>query len=168
MPEYETFSVYGFHTVYPSTWKIEFNPKSDRIKGDVAFKSPEKDNIFLSWGPLELAKKRFSSLEGHVEHSVNQIRKDPRVRGVDTVKTEEFSIKSHKAIYSLLKVTFLAPSMIPLRKGREDVMEMRTMNTYCPVSGRYYVLFGQIALEKSEEHEAIFNNMVQSFRCHGH
>jgi hypothetical protein len=167
MPEFESFSVYGFHTVYPATWKIEFDPKSDRSKGDVSFKSPEKEVIFLSWGSLEKALKRFSSLEEHVKDSVDRIKKNTRVKKVETVQTREMTVESHRALYSLLKVTFSTPSLVPFGKGKEEVQEVRSMHLHCDASERYYVMFEQIAPDKSQEHENIFNNMMQAFKCHG-
>ncbi len=167
MPEFETFCVYGFHTVYPGTWKVEFDPKSDRTKGDVVFKSPERDNIFLSWGPLERAKKRFSDPEGHLKYSMDKIKKNTRVSGVEIARKSDFEVLSHRALVSLLNVTFSTPSFNPLKKGKGEVQEVRAMHLHCEDSGRYYVIFGQITLDKSVAHEDIFNNMVQSFRCHG-
>jgi len=166
MLEYESFSVYGFHVVYPTTWKIEFDPKSDRLKGDVAFKSPEKENIFLSWGSLEKAKKRYSSLEEHANDSIDRIKKNPRVRKVETSQTKDTRIQSHKALFSLVKVTFSTPSLLPFTKTKEEVQEVRCMHLHCETSERYYVIYGAIALSKSQEHEAIFNNMMKSFKCH--
>lgn len=167
MLEYESFSVYGFSTVYPSTWKIEFDPKSDWTKGNVAFKSPEKNSIFLSWGSLEKTKKRYSSPEEHAQDSAKAVRKNPRVTRVETVQTKEVNIHSHKAIYSLLRVAFPTPTANPFKKGREEVMEVRSIHIHCDVSERYYVIYGQIELSKSEEHEGIFKNMGESFKCHG-
>ena len=166
MQEFETFSVYGFHTVYPNTWKVEFDPKSDRSKGDVAFKSPERDNIFLSWGSLEKAKKRFSDQEGHLKYSIDRIKKNTRVGGVEVAQKRDFQVLSHKALVSFLKVTFSSPSIVPFKKKQGEVQEIRAMHLHCKDTGRYYVIFGQNTLDKSREHEEIFNRMVDSFGCH--
>jgi hypothetical protein len=112
MPDFESFCVYGFHTVYPNTWRVEFDPKSNRSKGDVVFKSPEKDNIFLSWGPLEKAENRFSDPEGHLKYSIDRIKKNTRVGGVEVARKNDLEIHSHKALVSLLKVTFSMPSIV--------------------------------------------------------
>ncbi len=167
MPEFESFCVYGMQTVYPNTWRVEFDPKSDRAKGDVVFKSPERNNIFLSWGPLEKAQKRFSNQEGHLKYSIDRIKKNTRISGVETAQTRDFPVQSHKALVSLLKVTFSTPSIVPFKKGKGEVQEVRTMHLHCEDSGRYYVIFGQITLDKSQEHEEIFNKMIESFTCHG-
>ena len=166
MPDFETFCVYGFGTVYPNTWRVEFDPKSNRAKGDVVFKSPEKDNIFLSWGPLEKAQNRFSDTEGHLKYSIDRIKKNTRVGGVEIARKNDLDVQSHKALVSLLKVTFSMPSIIPFRKSKGEVQEVRTMHLHCENAGRYYVIFGQITTDKSQMHEEIFNKMVNSFKCH--
>lgn len=166
MLEYESFCVYGFNTAYPSTWKVEFDPKSDRTMGNVAFKSPERNNIVLSWGPLERAKKKYSSVEEHAEDSIKGVRKNPSVARVEIIQKKELDIPPHKAIYSILRVVFASPSMIPFKKGKEDVLEMRSIHVHCEVSDRYYVIFGQIAPSKSEEHGEIFSKITESFKCH--
>jgi hypothetical protein len=166
VPEFESFCVYGFHTVYPNTWKVEFDPKSDRLKGDVVFKSPERDNIFLSWGSLEKAKKRFSNPEGHLKYSIDRIKKNTRVSGVDIAKKRDFEVSSHKALVSLLKVTFSSPSIVPFKKVQGEVQEIRAMHLHCEDTGRYYVIFGQVTMDKSKEHEEIFSKMIESFGCH--
>jgi hypothetical protein len=166
MPDFETFCVYGFGTVYPNTWRVEFDPKSNRSKGDVVFKSPEKDNIFLSWGPLEKAQNRFSDTEGHLKYSIDRIKKNTRVGGVEIARKNDLDVQSHKALVSLLKVTFSMPGIIPFRKSKGEVQEVRTMHLHCEDTGRYYVIFGQITTDKSQMHEEIFNKMVNSFKCH--
>lgn len=166
MSEYESFSVYGFSTVYPSTWKIEFDPKSDRKKGNVAFKSPENDNVFLSWGSLKKAKTKYTT-EEHAKDSIKAVRKNPRVSKVETVQTKELRVQSHRAIYSLVRVVSSIPSAVPFRKGVEEVLEIRSLHIHCDVSKRYYVLYGQNTLNKSMEHENIFSNMGVFFKCHG-
>lgn len=166
MPEFESFSAYRFHTVYPSTWKIEFDPKSDRSRGDLAFKSPDRNSIFLSWGSLEKAKKRFSSLEEHVKDSVDRVKKSPGAKRVEIVQTKEMIIESHRALYTLIKVTFSTPSIVPFVKGKDGSQEVRSMHLHCEVSERYYVLYGKIALDKSQEHQEIFDSMMDSFKCH--
>ena len=166
MSEFETFCVYNFRTVYPNTWKVEFDPKSNRTKGDVVFKSPERNNIFLSWGDVERAKKRFSDPEGHLKFSMDRIKKNTRVSKVEIVSKRDFTVLSHTALVSLLNVTFSPPNIFPFKKAKGNVEEIRAMHLHCEDSGRYYVIFGQISLEKSKEHEEIFNKMIESFRCH--
>jgi len=127
MTEFEAFCVYNFRTVYPNTWRVEFDPKSTRTKGDVVFKSPERENIFLSWGDVERAKKRFSDAEGHLKYSIDRIKKNTRVSKVEIVSKKDFKVLSHSALVSLINVTFSPPSIIPFKKAKGNVEEIRAM-----------------------------------------
>ncbi|MCK4482292.1 hypothetical protein KAU55_03635, partial [Candidatus Bathyarchaeota archaeon] len=97
MVEYECFCIYGFRTVYPITWKVGLDPKSERSEGNVTIKSPEKANIVVSWGLLEKAKKRYSSLEKHARDSIDKIKKESKIKKVELVQTKHIQINSHKA-----------------------------------------------------------------------
>lgn len=118
MSEYEPFCLYGFRTVYPVTWKIELDPKLERSEGNVTFKSPEKANIVVSWGPLEKAKKKYSSLEQHARDSINRVKKDPKVKKVELVQTKDIKVNSHKAIFSHTRIIFSMPKLLPFGKAK--------------------------------------------------
>jgi hypothetical protein len=166
MLEYEPFSIYEFHTVYPATWKVELNPKSDRKEGDVAFKSPERENFFVSWGPLEKAKKKYSSLEEHADDPFRRIKKNPSVRKVEFIQKTVMEINSHKAIFSHAKVTLSKPNIIPFTKDKTAEREIRCMHIDCEPTGRYFVVYGEMASDKASEYGEVFENMVKSFLCH--
>jgi len=166
MLEYESFCVYGFCTVYPVTWKVELNPKSERSEGDVAFKSPERVNIFVSWGPLEKAKKRYSSLEEHAKDSLKRIKKNSGVKEVELIQRKVIRVNSHKAIFSHVKIIIPRPSFLPFKKEKTDEREVRCMHLHCKPSERYFVIFGEITPDKSLEHGEVFKNIMKSFICH--
>jgi len=166
MSEYESFCIYGFCTVCPTAWKVELNPKSDRSEGDVAFKSPERENIFVSWGPLEKAKKRYSSLEEHADDPLKRIKKNSGVKEVKLAKRKVVQLSSHDAVISYIKVVLSKPSLLPFAKGKTEEREVRCMHIHCEPSERYFVLYGEIASDKSLEQGEIFENMIKSFSCH--
>jgi hypothetical protein len=166
MLEYESFSIYELHIVYPTTWKVELNPKSDREEGDVAFKSPEKENFFVSWGPLEKAKKRYSSVEAHADDPFKRIKKNPNVRKIEFVQKTVVDVNSHKAIFAHAKVTLAKPSIIPFTKEKTVIREVRCMHVHCEHTGRYFVMYGEMASDKASEYGEIFENMMKSFLCH--
>jgi hypothetical protein len=166
MSEYEPFSIYGFCTVYPVAWKIELNPESDRSQGNVAFKSPEKENIFLIWGSLEKAKKAYSSLEEHAEDPLKRLKNNPRVKEVDLVQRKLIQVNSHEAIFSHVKVILSSPSLLPFRKAKKYEREVRCMHVYCEPSGRYFLVYGEISSDKSLEQYKVLENMINSFICH--
>jgi len=166
MSQYEPFCTYGFCTVYPITCKIEFNPKSDRNEGDVVFKSPEKVNIFLSWGPLVKAKKRYSSLEKHANDSIQRIKKNQWVKEIELVQRKIIEVSAHEAIFSHVKVILSRPNLLPFTKAKTYETEVRCLHLYCNPSRRYFVLYGEIAPEKTTEHSETFEKMIHSFTCH--
>jgi len=166
MSEYEFFRIYGFRTVYPVDWKVELDPKSERSEGDVTFKSPEKTHIVVSWGSLEKAKEKHSSLEEHARDSVNRIKKDRKIEKVELIQTKNVKVNSHKAIFSHIRIVFSVRKLLPFGKGKTHEREVRSLHFYCKPSMRYFVVYGVTASDKSVQQGRIFENIIESFGCH--
>jgi hypothetical protein len=166
MSDYESFCIYGFRTVYPVTWKIELDPKSERSEGNVTFKSPEKANIVVSWGHLKKAKKKYSSLEEHVRDSIDRIKKDKKVKKVELVQTKNIQVNSHKAIFSHIRIIFSMPKLLPFGKAKTCEQEVHSLHFYCQPSRRYFVVYGVATSDKSLQQGRIFEDIVKSFVCH--
>jgi len=166
MLKFDFFCIYGFRTVYPVGWKIELDPKSERSEGSVTFKSPEKVNIVVSWGTLEKAKGRYSSLEEHVRDSINRIKKESKVKEVELVQTKDIRVNSHKAIFSHTRIIFSTRRLLPFGKAKRHEREVRSLHHYCKPSGRYFVVYGITTTDKSLRQCRIFENIIKSFVCH--
>ena len=166
MLEFDFFCIYGFRTVYPVGWKIELDPKSERSDGNVTFKSPEKVNIAVSWGPLEKAKEKYSSLKEHVKDSIDRIQKDRKIKKVELVQTKKVKVNSHEAILSHIRMVFSTRRLLPFGKGKTHEREVRSLHLYCKPSGRYFVVYGVTASDKSVQQGRIFENIIESFMCH--
>jgi len=166
MSEYEFFRIYGFHTVYPVGWKIELDPKSERSEGNVTFASPEKARIVVSWGSLEKAKEKYSSLEEHAKDSINRIKKDRKVKKVELVQTKKVKVNSHKAIFSHIRIVFSVRKLLPFGKGKTHEREVRSLHFYCKPSMRYFVVYGVTASSESVQQGRVFENIIESFVCH--
>ena len=166
MLEYEFFYIYGFCTVYPVGWKIELDPKSERSEGNVTFKSPEKAHIVVSWGPLEKAKEKYSSLKEHARDSIDRIKKDRKVKEVELVQTKNVQVNSHKAILSHISMVFSTRRLLPLGKAKTHEREVRSLHLYCKPSGRYFVVYGVTTSNKSLQQGRIFESIIKSFVCH--
>jgi len=166
MPEYEFFHIYGFRTVYPVGWKIELDPKSERSEGSATFKSPEKAHIVVSWGPLEKAKEKYSSLEEHARDSVNRIKKDRKIKKVELVQTKKVKVNSHGAVFSHIRIVFSMRKLLPFGKGKTHEREVRSLHFYCKPSMRYFVVYGVTASSKSLQQRCVFDNIIESFVCH--
>jgi len=166
MSEYDFFCIYGFRTVCPVGWKIELDPKSKRSEGNVTFKSPEKVNIVASWGPLEEANERYSSLEEHVRESISRIKEDRKVKKVELVQSKDVQVNSHKAIFSHIRMGFSTRRLLPLGKAKTHEREVRSLHFYCKPSRRYFVVYGITTTDKSLRQVSIFENIIESFVCH--
>jgi len=166
MVEYESFCIYGLCTVYPAGWKIEIDPKSERSEGNVTFKSPEKANIVVSWGQLEKAKEKYSSLKEHVRESINRIKKESKVKKVELVQTKNVQVNSHKAIFSHIRIIFSTRRLLPFGKAKTHEREVRSLHVYCKPSRRYFVVYGITTTDKSLRQVNIFENIIGSFVCH--
>jgi hypothetical protein len=160
--KFEKFSVYGFSINYPVDWKIEFNNKSERIKGHVAFKSPEGKVIFVSWGPLEEAKKSFHSCDEHANASLNNLKKIQEIEKIEIVETKPVEINLHKGRFNYVKVMGLKQGFIFSRKSFQK--EIRSLHLYCELSNRFFVIYGASS-DKDSEYIHTFENMLKSFRC---
>jgi hypothetical protein len=166
MSEYELFSIYGFHAFHPSGWKIELDPKSDGNKGNVAFKSPEKMNILISWGTLDEAKKKYSSPEKFAMDALNRIRESREVKEMELIQTKLEEVNSHEATFTHLRMNKRNPGF-QFSRARRNELEIRSVHFFCARSQRYFVIYGMVQPDKSAQQEEIFENMLLSFRCHG-
>ena len=159
----EKFALYGFETEIPKDWRVELNPKSERVKGDVAFQTPRGSRFFVSWGALEEAEKRFKSLGDHRDTSVQQIKKGPDVKSVEIKDAKEQDICGHRALVS--HVTASVKSGFMSRNAVDR--EMWSAHFYCPDSSRYYIIYSLLRSEQEDkEFQSVFQNMTGSFRCH--
>lgn len=166
MSEYEFFHIYGFRTVYPVGWKIELDPKSERSEGNATFKSPEKAHIVVSWGRLEKAKEKYSSLEEHARDSINRIKKDRKIKKVELIQTKKVKVNSHKVVFSRIRIVFSVRKLLPFGKGKTHEREVRSLHFYCKPSRRYFVVYGVTASNKSLQQSRIFEKIIESFVCH--
>ena len=160
---YERLEAYGFGVDYPSDCVIELDPKSKRSEGDIALKSPSGYKLFLSWGDLEKVKK-LNGVDAHADYSVDRI-KGGRETKVRDVRKDSMVVNGHRSAFrevdleTLRRGTFLHTSTI-----REHV---RSLHVHCDVTGRYFVIYGPVSPDKSEEQGEVLSRMVKAFVCHG-
>lgn len=159
---YEVFSMYGFSIEYPDTWEVELNPKADRTAGDVVFKTL-RHRIFLTWGPLEKARKKYGSLDTHAEAGLQKVRKGGDVRKLETLEHRETNVNGHKAIFNRFRVT-LGVGFFGIRTAYR---ELSSLHLYCERTGKFFVLYESVVDSDSVTGlETIFEHMKDSFKCH--
>jgi hypothetical protein len=162
--EFEKFSLYGFSIEYPKDSRIEFNPKGRRNQGDVVFHFPDRTKIFLSWGQLEDASKRFPTVEEHAANSLKRIRTAGNVKNFERVSHDTIRIHSHKADYNETKFDEVTVGFLPGKK--RNPRQAFSFHVHCPETGRFFVVYAMFAESGTYDYAVLFNKMAKSLRCH--
>ncbi|MEM3799727.1 MAG: hypothetical protein QXH56_06535 [Thermoprotei archaeon] len=162
---FEVYSAYGVSIFYPEGWRVELNPTSKKLEGDVVFHSPEKDKLYVSWGPLDKAKRRFGSVEKHAEYSVERIRRSRDVSGFEVSESVRSDVNGHEAVFMSVRFNVSQPSVFGF-KGKPSPKSVYSMHLYCEDSSRYLVVY---TLLNEEVGERVFEDVkkcVNSLKCH--
>jgi hypothetical protein len=162
--DFENFSMYGFTIDYPAACRVEFNSKSRRETGDVVFRFPDSARIFLSWGELEKASKRFGSPEEHANYSLDAMKKGKNVVNFERVSRDSVSLRSHTG--SLNKVRFDEKTMKLFGRGKDIPREAYSLHVHCDRSNRYFVLYTMGSANTDVRFDRIMDSMRESFKCH--
>jgi len=161
--DFEEFSMYGFRVEYPEECRVEFNSKSRREVGDVAFRFPENTRIYLSWGDLEKVAKRFNSAEEHANYSIEAMKKGKNVKNFEHVHRDIIPVHSHKASLNKVKFDEKGVRFIP---GSKDLpREAYSFHVHCDKSNRYFILYGMMPANEAR-FSRIMESMQESFKCH--
>jgi hypothetical protein len=161
---FETFSVYKFSVDYPAVCRVEFNPKSRREAGDVVFHFPDREKVFVSWGKLENAQKKFQTVEEQAENSLKAISKSRQVKGFEKIRQDSMEINTHKAAYNRVKVEEVPPSLFAGKKTIKH--EALSLHLHCEPLSRYFVIYALLSANAPEDFADLFLDMVHSFKCH--
>jgi len=162
--DYELVALYGFSAKYPKTARLEFNPKSNRKKGDIVFHLEEGFKVFLSWGSLEEAKKRYPTPAAQASGSVERSVKSMRGKLDGTPETRELRIQEHDAVYTHARM-FVERGGFPFGTTRL-IQEAYALHVHCEESERYYVIYAFARPEASEELAKAFEPIISSLKCH--
>jgi len=162
--EFEKFSIYKFSIDYPSVCSIQFNPKSKRAVGDVLFLFPDKEKIYLTWGELEKAQKKFPTANEHADHSLQVLKKSGTIRGLETILQDSLTINSHQAAYKRIKLEETASGLLSTKKAIPH--EGHSLHLHCDQSSRYFVIYSMLSSNAPEDFDELFKLMVNSFKCH--
>lgn len=160
----EVFAVYGFKLRVPDEWRVEFNPKGSREKGDVAFHSPKKNRIFISWGVLEEANKRFKTIEEQRDWGVQQMKKARDIRDAEVSDSKTIQVCGHRALVSQVTARGGGGFLSPKRPDRV----VSSMYLYCPNRSRFYILYSSPNYpDEYADFPKLFERVAQSLVCHG-
>lgn len=162
--QYELLAMYGFSAKYPDNARLELNPKARREKGDVVFHLVEGFKIFLSWGSLEEARKRYATAAAQASASIERSVKSTRAKLDGTPETKSLKIQGHDAAYTHARM-FVERGGFPFGT-RRVTQDSHSMHLQCDDSGRYYVVYAFARPETSERVGKIFEPIMLSLRCH--
>jgi hypothetical protein len=161
---FENFSMYGFAVDYPDVCRVEFNSKSRREAGDVAFSFPNSARIFLSWGDLEKASKRFTSAGEHASYSMDAMKNRKHVKNFERVTGDTIPMHGHEA--SVNKVRFDEDTLKLFGRGKDIPREAYSLHVHCDKTKRYFVLYSMAPANSELRFDRIMEDMRESFRCH--
>ena len=163
--EMEHFSVYRFSMDYPPVCRFEFNPKTQREKGDVVIHFPDREKVFVSWGNLAVVTKKFLTADKFANNSIKSMGKSRNVSKTEKLDEKPMTVNSHEAFYN--KVQFHEnASMSFFGKGRTNLRTTLSVHLYCPNSSRYFVIYALLTPNAPEDFDKLFLDMVHTFRCH--
>jgi len=162
--DFENFSMYGFAIDYPEVCRVEFNSKSRREAGDLAFRFPDSAKIFLSWGELEKVSKRFGTAHEHADFSLEAMKKGKNVKNFEQVSRDTVPLHSHHT--SVNKVRFDEKAVKLFGRGKDIPREAYSLHVHCDQTNRYFVLYTMAPASGDLRIERIMQSMRESFRCH--
>lgn len=162
--DFELIALYGFSAKCPKTTRLEFNPKSTRQKGDLVFHIAQGVKIFVSWGKLEDARKRYTTAAAQASDSVKRSIKSTQAKLEGTPETKNLKIHGHDAVYTHARM-FVDRGGFPFG-SRRVTQDAYAMHVHCEDSERYYVVYAFARPEVSEQIAKIFEPIMSSLKCH--
>jgi hypothetical protein len=163
-PKYELLAIYGFSANCPNNARLELNPKTRREKGDVVFHLEDGIKVFLSWGSLEDARKRYATAAAQASASIERSVKSTRAKLDGTPETKNLKIQGHDATYTHARM-FVERGGFPFG-SRRVTQDSHSMHLQCDESGRYYVVYAFARPETSEQVGKIIEPIMLSLKCH--
>ncbi|MHA1712022.1 MAG: hypothetical protein ACTSUS_08205 [Candidatus Freyarchaeota archaeon] len=169
----EIFQVYGIQIKHPENWRVELNPESEWIKGDVAFSPVEskghksrKSPIVLSWQALDHFSKKFRTPEEYVRDIITRMKKHGDVKSLDIIEQKNFYVCEHEAIFSHVNVKIYVPTFIFGAKTSERVIRFAVL--YCDKSKRCITLYWKKMQHENDpiKETEIFQKLLKSIVCH--
>ena len=161
--DFEKLTIYKFSIDYPSVCRAEFNQKNKHDSGDLVFHFPDKEKVFITWGELEKARKKFRTLSDYAENSIKEVKKGATV--FERKEQSTMSLNSHEALYNQTSVSQPRLGLIGL--GRKPVKRgTYSVHLYCEPSARFFVIYALFSDSTDESFRETFMRMANSFTCH--
>lgn len=150
----------GLSLSYPSNWKVKEDPKNIWSEGQVSFTS-KKMRVNLTWGLLEQAAQ--PSAKEFAEARLAKMKTDKSVLDLKINEQKKLEKENHDQFFTHLSITAIQGGFLQQGKTQIDVFDM---HIYCLKTRRYIILSSQFSPTMFEEHEKIFNGLINSLDCH--
>ena len=163
--------IYSLAIKYPQGWRVEPNPQSTRIKGDVAFKAADFKNsrtyFTLSWRPLKDSQKKYATVEEHAKHIIMRLKKEKHIESISITENKITKINGHKTIVNYIKIHLLSLTSLFKRFQRqnEDIVMFSAL-LRCKKSERYITIYQRTNEQGIDERKKIFEKVLNSLNCH--
>jgi len=163
MATMDALRIYGLSFDFPSSNKLEFDPKFTREEGNLAVKSPSKSVVFVSWGDLRKIVKKLPNAEEHSKFSVERVVKTTQ-GSLTIIEQKEMTINGHRAAYKHVRVE--APKG-PLIMRRRD-QEIESLHLHCDRTSRYFVIYANLQPDRpsGEGQDDTLKIIATTFKCH--
>jgi len=161
---FENFAVYMFSMDYPEVCRLEFHPKSMKQKGDVVFHFPDREKVFLSWGKLDDARKKFATVEEQAEGSLKAVSKGAQPKTMQRIEQDSMKINSHKAVYNHIRVEERPKGFFPSKQ--KILRDVLSIHLHCEPTSRYFVIYTTPTHNAPEDFGDLFLDMAHTFECH--
>jgi len=163
-PKYEIVALYGFSANYPNNARLEFNPKSRREKGDLVFHTADGFKIFLSWGNLADARKRYATAAEQASDSIKRSLNSSRAKLDGSPETRSMKIMNHDAAFTHVRMFVDRGGF--LFGSKRVIQEAYSIHLHCGESKRFYVIYAFGRPDISEELGKTIEPIVSSLKCH--
>jgi len=159
----DTLRIYGMSFDFPTSQRLEFDPKFTREEGSVAVKSPTKSVVFVTWGELRKVVKKLPTPREHSKYSMERAASSSRGK-LKQVEQRDVKINGHPAAYSRAVVEVPRGMLGPQRPNQEIV----SVHFHCDRSSRYYVIYtsSNWGGPGAEGRDDVFRAVTETFRCH--
>ncbi len=159
--EEDTLTIYGFSFKFPKTARLEFNPKFKRADGDVAVKSPEKANVFVSWGDLEKVVKKAPTIQDHAKFSLDKVKKSVQGK-MTTVESKDITVDGHDALYNHVKIE------VPRRGlfGKGQMQDVTSVHLHCERTNRFFVIYATATDANAAIQKQTMQEIIDTLQCH--
>lgn len=128
------------------------------------FHFPDREKVYLGWGDLEKAKKKYPTPEKQADQDIKTMSKNEGVKDFQRVSNDMIEISSHKAAYNRVKFNETLKGLFVKKTVRPR--EGYSFHLYCEDSSRYFVLYTLLSSNAPEDFGDLFRIMMNSFRCH--